>query len=232
MHSYGATGVYKFDLGETKNTFAFGAAAWGEQFISHSKLETTPSFIGYPVQEGIDIQTPFAPPDDLHDVTTGNGWTHEDSSNDFYFANWQMSALGDRLTTNIGVNHTKFKLLQWANGQATVPNETIDSQTSPLFGAVFDITQNISVFGVYATSLFPDTGKDSLELSSRLSKARASKAGSSSTAATTSGAEHSASSRSRNQAAPRIIRTRRTHRACSATWMPAANRNPRGSRLT
>lgn len=161
MHNYGATGVYKFDVGETTNTFAFGANAWGERFISRSRLETTPTYINFPVQEGIEIETPFAPPDDLHDVTTGNGWTHENSSNDFYFANWQLSALGDRLTTNIGVNHTRFKLLQWANGQATVPNETIDSQTSPLIGAVFDITPAISVFAVHATSLFPDTGKDS-----------------------------------------------------------------------
>src|SRR5690606_33958187 len=74
---------------------------------------------------------------------------------------WQMSALDDRLTTNVGVNRTSFKLLQWANGQATVPNVTEDDQVSPLFGAVYDITDSISVFAVHATSLFPDTGKDS-----------------------------------------------------------------------
>lgn len=178
MHSYGATAVYKFDVAETHNTFAFGANAWGERFISRSQTTANPhpagtpefdayelanphQFLDFPVQEGIEIETPFAPPERLHNVTNGNGWTHENSSNDFYFANWQMSAFEDRLTTNLGINHTRFKLLQWANGQATVPNETIDSQTSPLIGAVYDITDRISIFAVHATSLFPDTGKDS-----------------------------------------------------------------------
>lgn len=161
MHSYGATGVYKAEFGETKHTFTFGAAAWGERFISRSKKEITPSYLILPVQQGINTQTPFAPPEDLADVTTGNGWTHENSSNNYYFANWQMYAFDSRLTTNIGVNRTNIKLLQWANGQATVPNETKQSKTSPLAGAVFDITDSVSVFAVYSTSLFPDTGKDS-----------------------------------------------------------------------
>jgi len=161
MHSYGATAVYKFEMGATKNTFTFGGAAWSENFISRSKKEITPTYLILPVRQGVNTATPYAPPDDLADVTTGNGWTHENSANDYYFANWQMSAFDDRLTTNIGVNRTSINLLQWANGQATVPNETDQSQTSPLVGAVFDVTKSVSVFAVYSTSLFPDTGKDS-----------------------------------------------------------------------
>lgn len=161
MHSYGATGVYKFEFAETKHTFTFGGAAWSENFISRSKKELDPTFLELAVQQGINTQTPFAPPEDLADVTTGNGWTHENSANDYYFASWQMSAIDDRLTTNVGVNRTSFDLLQWANGQATVPNRTKQSKTSPLIGAVFDVTDSISVFAVHSTSLFPDTGKDS-----------------------------------------------------------------------
>lgn len=162
MHSYGATGVYKVEFGPTKHTFTFGGAAWSENFISRSKKELDPTFLELPVQQGINTQTPFAPPDDLVDVTSGdNNWAHENSANDYYFANWQMSAFDDRLTTNIGVNRTNINLLRWDSGVDNTPNETDQSQTSPLIGAVFDVTDSISVFAVHSTSLFPDTGKDS-----------------------------------------------------------------------
>jgi iron complex outermembrane recepter protein len=72
-----------------------------------------------------------------------------------------MSAMDNRLKTNVGINKTNIKLDQWANGLATTPNTSEASKTSPLFGAMFDITKAFSVFAVHSTSLFPDSGKDS-----------------------------------------------------------------------
>jgi iron complex outermembrane receptor protein len=164
MHNYGFTGVYKMDLGETKNTFAFGANAWSERFVSRSSTQAgaaNPIRLRFPVQANIPIVTSYSPPPDVHPVTDGNGYTHENNSNDYYFANWQMSAFGNRLNTNVSVNRTNVKLLQWANGQATTPNLTEQSKTSPMVGAVYKVTDAVSVFGLYSTSLFPDSGKDS-----------------------------------------------------------------------
>lgn len=164
MHTYGFTGVYKFDLAETKNTFAFGANAWGEKFVSRSSTQAgaaNPIRLRFPVRAGIPIVTSYSPPPDVHPVTDGNGYTHENNSNDYYFVNWQMSAFGNRLNTNVSLNRTNVKLLAWANGQATTPNETKQSKTSPMVGAVYKVTDAISVFGLYSTSLFPDSGKDS-----------------------------------------------------------------------
>lgn len=164
MHNYGFTGVYKFDLGETKNTFAFGANAWSERFVSRSSTQagaTDPIRLRFPVRAGIPIVTSYSPPPDVHPVTDGNGYTHENNSNDYYFANWQMSAFNNRLNTNVSVNRTNVKLLQWANGQATTANLTEQSKTSPMVGAIYKVTDAISVFGLYSTSLFPDSGKDS-----------------------------------------------------------------------
>ncbi|HET7536156.1 MAG TPA: TonB-dependent receptor, partial [Candidatus Didemnitutus sp.] len=80
----------------------------------------------------------------------------------YYFVNWQMYTFNDRLKTNIGVNKTNMKLLGWNNAQSTTPDTKYEaSKTSPLYGAVFDITKELSIFAVYATSLFPDTTKDS-----------------------------------------------------------------------
>lgn len=164
MHNYGFTGSYKFDLGETKNTFAFGANAWAEKFVSRSSTQAgaaNPIRLRFPVQANIPINTSYGPPPDVHPVTDGNGYTHENNSNDYYFVNWQMSAFDNRLNTNVSVNRTNVKLLQWANGQATTPNVTEQSKTSPMFGAIYKVTDQISVFGLYSTSLFPDSGKDS-----------------------------------------------------------------------
>lgn len=162
MHSYGATGVYKLDIGEVKNTFSFGGAAWGERFVSRSYIQpSNATKLVYPVQANIPIGVPFAPPSDLHPQTTGNGFSHENSSNDYYFATWQLSALDNRLKTNIGVNKTNVRLIQWANGEATVPNETTLDKVSPLYGAMFDVTKEFSIFAVHSSSLFPDTTKNS-----------------------------------------------------------------------
>jgi iron complex outermembrane recepter protein len=161
MHAYGATGVYKLDFEPVKNTFAFGAAAWSERFISRSYLERDPTFLVYPVRANIPIPIPAAPPDDLAPVTTGNGFTRENNSNDYYFINWQGSWLNNRLKTNAGINRTNLKLVQWANGEDPDPNLTEQSRNSPLYGAVFDLLPELSVFAVRSESLFPTTDKNS-----------------------------------------------------------------------
>lgn len=181
MHSYGATGVYKFDFGQVKNTFTFGGAAWAEKFVSRSSTTANPwnqtdnpveyaayetanpqEWLIYPIEKGLNTTTtPFAPPQRLHPVTTGNGWTHENSSNDYYYAAWNMSAFENRLKLNAAINRTNIKLVQWANGEATDFNLTEISETSPMLGGVFDIAKGLSVFAVHATSLFPDTTKNS-----------------------------------------------------------------------
>ncbi|HEX2100144.1 MAG TPA: TonB-dependent receptor [Candidatus Synoicihabitans sp.] len=170
MHAYGATAVYELDLDVVKNTFAFGAAAWSERFISRLHLEQDPTFLVYPIQAGIPINVPAAPPPDLVPVTGeftnsngtfSNGYTRENNSNDYYFINWQAAWFNERLNTNIGVNRTNLKLVQWANGQATVPNLTEQTRNSPLYGAVFDITPDVAIFAVHSESLFPTTDKDS-----------------------------------------------------------------------
>lgn len=161
MHAYGATGVYKIDFAQVKNTFAFGANVWKEKFLSRSSLPTTQNFLTYEVKAGIPINIPAAPPSNLSPVTTGNGYTHENNSNDYYFANWQASAFENRLKVNAGINRTNLKLVQWANGESSTPNLTEVSKDSPMFGAMFDISKEVSVYAVRATSLFPTTDKNS-----------------------------------------------------------------------
>ncbi|HEY8994377.1 MAG TPA: TonB-dependent receptor [Lacunisphaera sp.] len=164
MHNYGFTGVYKFEAAKTKNTFAFGANAWGEKFVSRSSTQAgaaNPIHLFFPVKAGISTATSYSPPPDVHPVTDGNGYTHENNSNDYYFVNWQMSAFDNRLNTNVSVNRTNVKLMQWANGQASTPSVTEQSKTSPMVGGIYKITNQISAFGLYSTSLFPDSGKDS-----------------------------------------------------------------------
>lgn len=164
MHSYGATGVYKFNFGEVKNTFTFGGSAWAEKFVSRSYIQPSgsPNVLIYPVEKGVNTTvTPYAPPSDLSPQTTGNGFTHENSSNDYYYAAWNTSVIDDRLKLNVAVNRTNIKLVQWANGEATDFNLTEISKTSPMYGAVFAITEEVSAFAVHATSLFPDTTKNS-----------------------------------------------------------------------
>ncbi|HYP16495.1 MAG TPA: TonB-dependent receptor [Opitutus sp.] len=163
MHSYGATGVYKLDLGAVNNTFTFGANVWSEKFLSRSSTQTgaNPTRLVYPVAANIDTtNVPPGPPSDLVPVTTGNGYQHEDNSNDYYFAAWQASFFENRLKTNVAINRTNLKLVQWANGQATVPNITEQSKNSPMYGVMFDLTKDVSIFAVHSTSLFPTTDKN------------------------------------------------------------------------
>jgi len=164
MHNYGFTGVYKVEIAGTKNSFAFGGNAWAEKFVSRSATQAgaaTPIHLFFPVQANISTATSFSPPPDVHPVTDGNGYTHENNSNDYYFVNWQLSAFDNRLNTNVSVNRTNVKLQQWANGQATTPNVVEQSKTSPMVGGIFKATNSLSVFALYSTSLFPDSGKDS-----------------------------------------------------------------------
>jgi len=168
MHSYGVTGVYKLDFATVKNTFAFGGAAWAEKELSRASIPRDPAASAVVYQLAADVSTfiPLYPPSDLGPETNGgpngNGYSHENNSNDYYFGNWQASWLDGRLKTNLGVNRTNIKLVHWNNGATAVPDNVYTaSKWSPLFGAVFDITKEISVFAVHSTSLFPDSTKDS-----------------------------------------------------------------------
>jgi iron complex outermembrane receptor protein len=165
MHAYGFTGVYKADFAATKHTFAFGANVWAEDELSrHSQgLNPLASAVRYPGTAGVMPAIPPFPPVDLTiDLTGGNGSHHENNSNDYYFANWQMTALDGKLKTNAGINKTNMKLLGWNNAVSPKPDTVYEaSKVSPLYGAVYEVTNQVSVFAVHSTSLFPDTTKDS-----------------------------------------------------------------------
>ncbi len=164
MHAYGVTGVYKLDFSEVKNTFTFGANVWAEHFRSRSYTQANSAnkqVREFPIQAGIPIETSYAPPTDLQPITDGNGFTHETNTNDYYFASYQMSALDNRLKINASINRTNLNLKQWANGQATTYNETDQSKDSPMFGVMYDITDELSIYAVTSSSLFPETTKDS-----------------------------------------------------------------------
>lgn len=168
MHAYGATGVYKLDFEPIKNTFAFGANVWAEKELSRASrpLDPLASAVIFPAVAGIEIPNQVYVPSDVVPETdggpNGNGYHHENNSNDYYFINWQAAMLNNRLKTNIGVNKTNMKLIGWNNGASVAPENVYEaSKVSPLYGVVYDITPAISVFAVHATSLFPDTTKDS-----------------------------------------------------------------------
>jgi iron complex outermembrane receptor protein len=165
MHAYGATGVYKADFEGLKNTFTFGANVWGEHELSrhNAPLNALASAVIMDGKQGVNVNVPgFVPVDTTADMTGGNGSHHENNSNDYYFGYWQMSAFGDSLKTNIGINKTNMKLLGWNNAQSAAPDTVYTaSKVSPLYGAVYELTKEISIFAVHATSLFPDSTKDS-----------------------------------------------------------------------
>lgn len=165
MHAYGATAVYKLNFEQIQNTFAFGANVWKEDELSRKHTPDNPlaSAIVHPVAMGVPIVVPRFPPADLHPVYTADGYHHEDNSNDYYFVSWQASMFNDRLKTNIGVNKTNLKTVAWANGSSTGADANIyrASKYSPLYGVVFELTKEVSLFAVRSTSLFPDSTKDS-----------------------------------------------------------------------
>ncbi len=158
MHGYGVTALYKYNFGGIRNVFTVGGNAWAEEF--HSVKGTTRAdskqVIDFPIATGID--TSLVPLDPGTDYYIDIGATGaENNSNDYYFASWQMYALNDRLKLNAAVNRTNIK-----NVQHTSPeNLTKLSKTSPMFGAMFDITKDISIFAVHSSSVFPTTDKDS-----------------------------------------------------------------------
>jgi len=179
MHAYGATGVYKIDFAGVKNTFAFGTNVWGEKELSRHNAPQNPlaSALRFPVAADISTAQPIYPPNDVVPIWTGipdpnnpgsllynsgDGYHHEDNSNDYYFANWQASWFHDRLKTNVGVNQTNMKLITWNNGASTTPDNVIEAdKLSPIYGALFEVTKEASVFLVRSSSLFPDSGKNS-----------------------------------------------------------------------
>jgi outer membrane receptor protein involved in Fe transport len=168
MHAYGATGTYKLDIAGTKNTFSFGANVWGEKELSRASRPLNPlaSAIVLPIQQGIQITVPNFPPADLTPESdggpNGNGYHHENNSNDYYFLNWMFSAMDNRLKLQAGANQTHMKLLTWNNGASqNLDNAYSASKLSPMFGGMFDITKEVSVFLNHSTSLFPDSTKDS-----------------------------------------------------------------------
>jgi outer membrane receptor for ferric coprogen and ferric-rhodotorulic acid len=167
MHAYGATGVYKLDVGDVKNTFAFGATSWQEHFVSHSQADTSgpgggPTYIVFPVAANINTSVPSYPPADLTYDTTNNQ-TPQLNTNETYFANWQLSAFDDRLKLYAGINETKVHLKQWSDlAQHDLSYDINESKVSPMFGGVFDITKDVSLFAVHATSMFPDTNRNSI----------------------------------------------------------------------
>ncbi len=166
MHGYGATGIYKFDIGEIRNTFTIGGAAWGERFLTqrYAQPSTTTNVLIFPVSANINTENvPTIPPNDFVADTGNGGWNRENNSNDYYFAAWQGSMLQNRLKLNAAINHTNLKLVQ-TSGAGGPANVTEVSKNSPMVGAMFDVTKEISIFAVHATSLFPSTDKNSFSV--------------------------------------------------------------------
>ncbi len=171
MHAYGATGVYKLEVGGVKNTFAFGSNVWGEKEQARASGPYNPAdtsstgyvnaalltAVYYPITANIDTtKVPTNPPSNVAPESAGgpngNGYHSENNSNDYYFANWQASWFGDRLKTNVGVNKTNIKLVTWNSGGSPTPDNVFTaSKWSPLFGGVFEITKEASVFLTHGT---------------------------------------------------------------------------------
>ena len=162
MHGYGATGVYKVDLGPIKNVVTFGSNVWTEKFLSrrYAQPADTTNVIDLPISAGVSINTPLVPPADFAASTGNGGWNRENNSNDYYFVSWQGSMIDNRLKLTAAANRTNIKLVQY-DATANTSKTTEVSKTSPMFGALFDITKEVSVFAVYSSSLFPSTDKNS-----------------------------------------------------------------------
>ena len=55
-----------------------------------------------------------------------------------------------------------MKLITWNTGASGAPDNTYEAdKVSPLYGLVYDVSKDVSVFATHATSLFPDSSKDS-----------------------------------------------------------------------
>jgi iron complex outermembrane receptor protein len=163
MHGYGATGIYKVDLGPIKNVITFGANVWSEKFLTrrYAQPSATTNVLDFAVRAGVNTtNTPTFPPADFAANTGNGGWNRENNSNDYYFIAWQGSLLENRLKLNAAANRTNIKLVQYDAAAGTLKTTEV-SKTSPMFGAMFDVTKQVSVFAVYSSSLFPSTDKNS-----------------------------------------------------------------------
>jgi iron complex outermembrane recepter protein len=156
VHAYGAMAVYKLETGPIKNTFTVGANAWAEKFHSDKGIDTV-NFIDFPILTGIDTSAVSVHP--TSNYILGVGSPNEKNTNDYYFANWQMKALDDRLKINAAINRTNIKNMQYGSPM----NVTEQSKNSPMIGAMFDVTKEISLFAVHSTSLFPTTDKNDFD---------------------------------------------------------------------
>jgi iron complex outermembrane receptor protein len=159
-HAQGVTAVYKLETGPVKNTMTAGWAHWDERFTSHKSLQpgTTTEWWDLPIRTGISTAAAPGPSDYLYNNTEGN---REHNQNSYYFASWQVSAIDNRLKLNAAVNHTQITNLIWGSVEDLSPYTKVDiSKNSPMFGAMFDITKEVSVFAVHSTSIFPTTDKN------------------------------------------------------------------------
>ncbi len=162
--AYGITAVYKLETGSLKHTFTAGANVWKEKF--HSTKGTTRAgstqTIDLPISVNANTNAvPQYPGSDYYiDPITLGATADENNSNDYYFASWQMYAFDDRLKVNAAINRTNLKLVQHTN----TPNTTEQSKNSPMIGAMFDVTKEISLFAVHSTSLFPTTDKNDFDV--------------------------------------------------------------------
>jgi iron complex outermembrane receptor protein len=163
VHAMGVNAVYKFEVASIKNTVTAGGADWGERFESNKWLtpasDNATVFV-MPVAAGIDTTAPMggAPTDYIHNTTEGS---KEHNQNAYYYLNYQVSAIDNRLKLNAAVNHTKINNIAWGSVSADQHSPRVDvSKNSPMIGGMFDITKEVSVFAVHSTSLFPTTDKD------------------------------------------------------------------------
>jgi len=157
VHAYGATAVYKLETGPLNHIFTVGANAWAEKFHSDKGLDTV-NFTDFRIATGIDTSAVSVHP--TNNYILGVGSPNETNTNDYYFASWQMKALDDRLKLNAAINRTNIKNIQYGSPA----NITKVSKNSPMVGGMFDITKEISVFGVYSTSLFPKSDKNDFDM--------------------------------------------------------------------
>ncbi|MBN2069362.1 MAG: TonB-dependent receptor [Opitutales bacterium] len=165
-HAYGATAVYKFEVGSVRNTITAGAHFWEERFFSYrgTMPSTSPNYVVLdvvPNLNGLSLRDLYAPEDYYLNI---DAYQKERSENEYYFASWQAEFLDGRARTNIAVNYTELDLKSYPNVYSNTPsNVTNEDKVSPLFGFMFDITKDISFFAVHSTSLFPTTDKDDFE---------------------------------------------------------------------
>lgn len=169
VNAYGATAVYKLETGPLNHTFTVGANAWSEKFHSDKGVRRkaadgtdlpfagSDNFYDYAIATGIDTRALSVLPPSDYVMSVGS--PNENNTNDYYFANWQMKALNDRLKINAAINRTNIKNTQYSSPVKV----TKQSKNSPMIGAMFDVTKDISLFAVHSTSLFPTTDKNDFD---------------------------------------------------------------------